>query len=89
MESIINLNKLVEIVESSTSEKPMSESRLKEIGLSQFQIEYLVRKGAQSIVYNKSYRAQRAEQIKEGLALRKAAQGDPELAARLGLGTRA
>lgn len=51
-----------------------------------YQLEY--RYGAEARAARKAYAAKRGELVKEGLAVLKRAQKDPELAVKLGLGKR-
>jgi hypothetical protein len=58
-------------------------------GLSEFQVQYLIYKGAYSALHNKLYRTQRNEDAKDARKVMEIVRQDPELAERLGLGKRA
>ena len=83
---IVGFDQLAKVVGCNIEK--MSLSALKD-GLSDYQLMYLVRKGAQSILQGTVSRVKRAERIKEALKWYEQARRDPEQAARAGLGTRA
>jgi len=85
-ESVLSFEQLTRVVNCNVERESLS--RLRD-GLSDYQLMYLVHKGAQSLVYGKLAREKRQSKITKALEFYERARRDPELAERAGLGTRA
>jgi hypothetical protein len=85
-ESVVSFEQLTRIVHCSLEKESLSKLR---DGLSDYQVMYLVRKGAQSLVTGKATRQRRQKKVARALEFYERAQEDPDLAVRAGLGTRA
>ena len=85
-DSIISFDQLTRVVNCNVEKESLSKLR---DGLSDYQLMYLVHKGAQSLVYGKLAREKRQVKITQALEFYEKARRDPELAQRAGLGTRA
>lgn len=86
MEAIVTLHQLAEL-EKKYSEGKKTKQAMTE-GLSDFQVAYLIYKGAYTILAHKRAQAKRNTAIKFGLQAMEKAQHDPKFAEFMGFGTR-
>jgi hypothetical protein len=70
VEATVQLSTLVDLVENRYDKANPSFTKMKE-GLSQFQLCYLIYKGAQSLTYGVKYRAKHSEDVRSALQLQR------------------
>lgn len=86
MEAIVTLHQLVEL-EKKFSEGKKTKQAMTE-GLSDFQVAYLIYKGAYTILAHKKAQSKRNHLMKVGLEMERKAQSDPKFAEFMGYGKR-